>query len=271
MTITDNERLAAQHLTRRFLEYKDLLPYANINSTNAYSGWVTDFRLRDGAGQKIHLDLKANDDLFLLFVLAVVWSRTGPWENSAFFVAYLKLHQKHSSLFWKEKTNSHSEKELSVRSAKQIVDLVTGIVNRKQISFRTDIYDSVHVLATNWEQILQSLERSENEGNFDLFMTHMRNIEGLGVGRKKMLIKIPLILRSCVARIFTRIYLENIAACRTPEYMKLPKLSKLNYPSLLRSQGLRQVLPRYTGCLVIFMICPCLLTQTLSNYLRDNP
>jgi hypothetical protein len=195
MEITENERIVANELITSFLKYRNSLSYANTNDTHTYSGWITDFRLLDELDQKIHLDLNNSDDLFLLFVLAVVWSRTGPWENSAFFVAHLKIHGKYNYLFWCDKANCDAEKEHNLASASKIINLVKGIDARKKISFRADIYYSVHILATNWEQIIEVLEQSARENNFNLFMDHMRNIDGLGVGNKKMLIKIPLILR----------------------------------------------------------------------------
>lgn len=190
-----SESVAADELIKRFLANKDSLSYANTGIDNKYLGWVTDFRLSDSLDQKIRLDLRNSNDFFLLFVLAVVWSRTGPWENAAYFVAHLKVHGKHGPDFWSEKRNCDDEKSLSKFSALNCRDFVKGFDPRKKISFRADLYDSIHILATNWNLIIDSLEQSEKSKNFDLFIDQMRGIEGLGVGRRKMLIKIPLILR----------------------------------------------------------------------------
>lgn len=195
MTITTDERTVADGLTALFLKHKDSLPYANTNPNNSYRGWVSDFRLDDSAGNRIRLDLRDEQDLFLLFVLAVVWSRTGPWENSAFFVAQLKTLNKHSPSYWEEKGNCRAEQQQRSQAAAEAIRLLQGYVSRKKISYRQDIYDSIHILANQWFQIVAVLEQSDEVGDFQLFMDYMRAIEGLGVGKKKMMIKIPLILR----------------------------------------------------------------------------
>ena len=234
-----NENVIANELISRFLANKDSLSYANTGSDNTYLGWVTDFRLSDSFDQKIRLDLRNVNDLFLLFVLAIVWSRTGPWENAAYFVAHLKVQGKHRPDFWSEKRNCEDEMSLSKSSALNCRDFVKGFDPRKKISFRADLYDSIYVLATNWNLIIDTLEQSERTKNFDLFIDQMRNIEGLGVGRNKMLIKIPLILRElrCQA-----IY-ANIpgAYCCVPDarVYKAAKNLGINLPALTTLNGLK--------------------------------
>ncbi|MBO0950883.1 hypothetical protein [Fibrella forsythiae] len=195
MIITSSERASADKLTALFLKHKAHLAYANTGIDNSYSGWVSDFRLSDDAGNRIRLDLRDDQDLFLLFVLAIVWSRTGPWENSAFFVAQLKTLQKHDPLYWSAKSNCDSECAQRHLAAAEAVTRLTGYASRKKVSYRADIYNSIHILASRWPQIRAVLEQSNSTGDFHLFMEYMRGIEGLGVGSKKMLIKIPLILR----------------------------------------------------------------------------
>lgn len=195
MKISENERRSADKLTLKFLEHKDKLPYANIGDDGNYAGWVTNFKLKDQNGDKIYLDLKNQEDQFLLFVLAVAWSRTGPWENAAFFIAHLKVSNKHAFEFWKDKCKVNLEKSSSRSSAHSIHTLVSGIEFRKKISFRKDIYDSVHILAIHWDKILEKLLQAERKSEFISFIEYIRSIDGLGTGRKKILIKIPLILR----------------------------------------------------------------------------
>ncbi len=195
MHISDRERLAANELTTLFLKNKDNLPYANIGICNEYLGWVNDFHLKDSRNNKIHLNLKSKNDLFLLFVLAVVWSRTGQWENAAFFVTYLKIFKKDSIQFWAEESNYKEEQYLRQKTSEIITKELTGLIPRKKLGFRKDIFASIHLLSTNWDKIIQKLAESEKEKDFKLFMKYLRNIEGLGVGNRKILIKIPLILR----------------------------------------------------------------------------
>lgn len=66
---------------------------------------------------------------------------------------------------------------------------------------------SINILARNWHQILNKLENAEIQQNFMIFMEFMRSIEGLGVGNRRILIKIPLILRELRCQ---KIY-ENIS------------------------------------------------------------
>jgi len=195
MKTTTKERETANELIEKFLKNKNRLPYANIGEKKEYLGWVEDFHLIDPNDNIIKLDLNNNNDLFLLFVLAVVWSRTGPWENSAYFVSYLKIYKKDTIGYWTNELNVKKEEENREKEAKNISDELRGIKPRKKISFRKDIYFSIHLLANNWTQILSKLEESEKAKDFEIFMDFLRSINGLGVGQKKILIKIPLILR----------------------------------------------------------------------------
>ena len=195
MTISNEEIIIANDLIRKFLKYKDELPYANIGDKNEYLGWVAYFQLTDSKSNAIKLDLTQNDDLFLLFVLAVVWSRTGQWENSAFFVSYLKITKKNTPTFWKISHNISEEIINKDSSVDFISNELKGHIPRRKISFRKDIFKSIQLLANNWDEIVQKLEESEKAKDFEIFMRFMRSIGGLGVGDRRILIKIPLILR----------------------------------------------------------------------------
>ena len=233
----ENSRL----LIEKFLKEKHNLPYANIGLNNEYLGWVKDFNLRDFKNNPIGLDLTKNNDLFLLFVLAIVWSRTGPWENSAFFVSYLKTNKKDTIEFWKKEVNFLEEESLREITAKEITSQIRGINPRKKISFRKDIFSSVHLLAKKWPDILKILVKSEKENNFILFMKYMRSIEGLGTNKKRILIKIPLILRELRCQhIFSNISGELCCVPDARVYssakqltIKIPKVS--NVENLIKS------------------------------------
>lgn len=69
------------------------------------------------------------------------------------------------------------------------------VILRKKVSFRKDIFTSVHIFAEEWESILFELNSASCSGNYVSFMEHLRDIKGLGVGSKRLCIKIPLILR----------------------------------------------------------------------------
>ncbi len=196
MRIHENEVLAAKKLTEKFLSKKNELQYLNIGKSNEYLGWVNDFKLKDSKNNSIRLELKKENDLFLLFILAIVWSRTGMWENSAFFVSYLKTTGKDNVEFWLNEFNFKIEEEHRLSNAEIISkELTSHTPPRKKISFRKDIFKSINILSQNWHSILDKLEISEKMQDFGIFMKFMRDVEGLGVGNNRILIKISLILR----------------------------------------------------------------------------
>jgi hypothetical protein len=208
--------MTCKELLEKFRANLDLLPYSNPadKKNDSYGGWVKDFHIHRKKGDNISLNLceKDNDtDLFLLFVLAVIWSRSGPWEYSAFFVAYLKecegLKNWDDVKAWCEKLESCKpedfckaylgkvEKELSLDSSNS-----TNNGARKKLSLRKDAINSLLVLYKNWDEIKKSLDDSQAKGNYQIFIDHMRSIDGLaGPAKngktKRMRMKILLILR----------------------------------------------------------------------------
>ncbi len=182
-----------QDLINATIENKDDFAYINLDSENKYRGWVTDLRLTHvPTNERLFLDLHNERDLFILFVMALAWSRTGQWENAAFFAAYVKTTQfdiiKNGVPFVK---------------ASSVVKNFVGITPRKAVSFRKDIFPSVDILCTNWTGIKQKMKEAGATGNWKKFAEYMREIPGLA-GRmekkgviiyKNMMIKIPLILR----------------------------------------------------------------------------
>ena len=151
------------------LKHARELSYINIDKNGCYKGWVTDFRLKyKPSGGKISLNLKKEDDLFLLFVLASSWSKTGPWENALFFVAYLKTTYDINRVISGEIKITPNDEGFNQ-------DDFGGIETRKKVSFRKDFYDSVDVLLQNWDDIKKVLHLSENweTGRFLLNIFHI--------------------------------------------------------------------------------------------------
>ena len=71
-------------LNKVLSENADKLAYINLNTTTTpvlYGGWISDFHIYKKSDPKhttpLFLDLYQDNDLFLLFVLASCWSRTG--------------------------------------------------------------------------------------------------------------------------------------------------------------------------------------------------
>lgn len=182
-------------LINAVLNNKNKLSYVNLNKNNEYRGWTYDFNITLPDGKNMRLDLSKEEDLFLLFVLASSWSKTGPWENAAFFTTYLKINQKDKLDLWLDNDFINNEINSSEENAKNTVKLCNGVVARKKVSFRKDYYSSISVIAEHWNEIKNKLEISNKENNYRIFIEYISNVEGLGAGKNKMKIKIPLILR----------------------------------------------------------------------------
>lgn len=84
-------------IIKAVIENKSNLLYINLDKNNAYKGWTWDFNIRFPDNKKMSLDLTKEDNLFLLFVLASSWSKSGAWENAAFFTTYLKYYKKNKT------------------------------------------------------------------------------------------------------------------------------------------------------------------------------
>lgn len=182
-------------LINAVIKNKDKLSYININANNQYRGWTCDFNIILPNNQRMSLDLKQEEDLFLLFILASSWSKTGPWENAAFFTTYLKQGNKAKVELWLDSDFVNKEIDKSKNSSQSIVNICRGVVARKKVSFRSDYYSSIVVLAKNWREIKSSLEMSNFKGDYRIFIDFISTLDGLGAGKNKMRIKIPLILR----------------------------------------------------------------------------
>ena len=187
-----------QNLINAVINEKEIIPYINLDKNNKYLGWVYDFNLNLPNGEKMSLDLKKEHDLFLLFILASAWSRSGYWEDAAYFVTYIKSFSKgykNYKEYWQNDKNIDNEIKNRKENAVKVSNICKGILQRKTVSFRKDFYLSIKVLASNWDEILYNLKKSEIDNNFLIFIKYIRSIKGLGMRNNRMNIKIPLILR----------------------------------------------------------------------------
>lgn len=206
ITVPDCEEMeAAAWLVDRFKAASPNLAYANLNAAGSYRGWVADFKIPLLDGRSLSLDLRKEKDLFLLFVLAVVWSRTGPWENAVYFVAWMKLAHKDTPALWKN--NAFVEVECSNRevSMAQTLGQCLAPETRKQVSFRKDVYASVGILAQHWDSIKREIDIMITTRQYADFFDYMRSLKGLGTSQKSMLIKIPLIMRELRCQLYPSI------------------------------------------------------------------
>ena len=172
------------------------LPYINLDPLGNYAGWVTDFHMYEkGSGVPVKLDLSDENNMFVLFALASCWSRTGQWQNSACFAVYLKSSEKDKVSYWRDAEFIQQEKVFRESALTQVLNGYDLQKSKKQISFRSDFYDSLYILANQWEAIRQSLKDSERNRDYRMFIAFMSEIHGLGARQNTMKIKIPLLLR----------------------------------------------------------------------------
>jgi hypothetical protein len=183
-------------LIEDFYKRSNDLLYSNLNQDKKYAGWVSDFHLKYMKNdEKVFLDLKKENDMFLLFVLAIAWSRSGHWENAPYLVSYIK-HSKNDNIeYWTDNNNIKREMQNRANNANNVTDFVYGITPRKNISFREDIFCSINILANKWLEINKKLIDCQKSNKYIDFMEYLHSINGLGYQNKKLFIKIPLILR----------------------------------------------------------------------------
>ena len=122
------------HLIEAIIRNKQVLQYANLSEDNKYLGWVYDFNIKLPDGQRMYLDLKRDGDLFLLFILASAWSRTGPWENAAYFVTYLKLIHKDDPELWLDRDFVLREMNNRYESCTVLSEMCCDLSSRKKVS-----------------------------------------------------------------------------------------------------------------------------------------
>lgn len=182
-------------LIQSLIDNKEEIPYLSLNDKNQYNGWTKNFNYKLPNGENMKLDLNVENDLFLLFILASSWSKTGPWENATFFVGYLKYYNMDSPQFWKEINEMTKLQREINNNLDYLVSSCKGINPRKKVSFRSDFYNSIIVLTDNWNEIKNKLKESEEKNDYFIFINYISEIKGLGAGMNKMRIKIPLILR----------------------------------------------------------------------------
>jgi len=172
------------------------LPYVNLDENNKYKGWVTDFGFDYPAGTRMRLDLTNTEDLFGLFILAVIWSRTDYWENAAFITAYLKYSDFLKPNLWNERFCNDLQNNIAniVRFNNKTY---ANLELRREHSIRKDIFKSILRLKNIWSKVIEYLDWDNNGKKADYLklIRLLENTKGLGSGENKMQVKILLILR----------------------------------------------------------------------------
>lgn len=166
-----------------------------LDAEGRYTGWVKSCDQLDQAS--LDLDLKAENDQFLLFCLASAWSATGPWENAATLIYTIKNYcpDQASPNAWIDDASF----ETSITVVKHAFAQHKDVFNpRKSTTIRKDIFPAFRTLARKWPQLKFLMQSAARSSNWEQFVYDLRDVEGLAPGRcgtKKLLIKIPLILR----------------------------------------------------------------------------
>lgn len=166
-----------------------------LDSQGRYTGWVKSCEPVDQAS--LELNLEVENDLFLLFLLASAWSATGPWENAATIVYTIKH-------FCPEQANPNSwtsdalYAKSSLRITNEFAQQKDIFKPRKSATIRKDIFPAFKMIATRWTHLKFLIDSAAVSSDWERFVYDLRSIEGLApglCGTKKLLIKIPLILR----------------------------------------------------------------------------
>ncbi|MFO7815998.1 MAG: hypothetical protein R6V14_09790 [Halanaerobiales bacterium] len=118
------------------IENKDVIPYINLDAENKYKGWTHNFGIKLPNNEDMKLNLENEGDLFLLFVLASSWSKTGQWENAAFFTTYLKHYDKHKLDLWLDDDFINNEIQNRKKNASEFSSICSGVKPRRKVSFR---------------------------------------------------------------------------------------------------------------------------------------
>ena len=156
-----------------------------------YLGWVASSTNKN---KSLELNLKNENELFLLFVLASAWSASGQWENAATLVYTLKKDVEGGET--PEKWIS--DKNIVEECNKAVQKNAAVFSPRKRVRIRADIYFAIQNIAKNWTGIKSILRECDASGDWQSFFYQIREIKGIAPDKnekKKLLIKIPLILR----------------------------------------------------------------------------
>lgn len=231
--------MTCEELMTLFNEHISELPYANPSrDETSYGGWISNLKTRNknsNPNQTMKLDINQENDLFLLFVLASCWSRTGKYESSAYFVVYLKDQRKNDPEYWKTLANFVREKKASKQTSEFIKNNYVQFSNRT-ISINENFFDSTYGVAKYWEDIKAKIELAKTTNDWKGFMDYLHSLKGLAGGAgfnydgtyrpgknkngketdPKMIIKIPLILREM------RVALPSSYGCIPGKYCCIP-------------------------------------------------
>jgi hypothetical protein len=189
-----------------------------------YLGWVASSSNKKN--KSLELNLKNESELFLLFVLASAWSATGQWENAATLVYTLKNDVEGGKIPEKWITNKNMAEECNTAVQKN-AEIFSPRKRIKKI--RSDIYFAIKNIAKNWTEIKSILSKCDASGDWAEFFYQIREIKGVAPDKnekKKLLIKIPLILREMRCQ---EVY-QNIPGelCCVPDARVVDQIKKYN-------------------------------------------
>ena len=222
---------------------------SRLDSSEKYTGWVGP--CTDASQEALMLNLKSATDQFLLFCLASAWSATGPWENAATLIFTIKnyCYAQANPTAWINDSDFSRTMSLITSS----FELHKNIFQpRKSATIRKDIFPAFRRIASKWEVICSMMQKASNTSDWECFVHELRNIGGLAPGyssNKKLLIKIPLILRELRCQnIFGNI---PGGLCCVPDARVIDAIKLLKQdPSFDKSNGLKSYRPSDADSLI---------------------
>ena len=85
---------------------------------------------------------------------------TGPWENAVFLTAFLKEFDLIDVKVWRKDSFVQSQTVNRKQNALMAREYFQGINRRKTISFRKDVFRSIEILAINWIELNERLDKA---------------------------------------------------------------------------------------------------------------
>ena len=209
--------MTCNELLTLFKSNASSLPYANpLQDNSSYGGWISNlktYKLNSNSQEPLSLNLSIENDLFLLFVLASCWSRTGMYEQSAYFVAYLKASHLNNPVYWNN-TQHFKEQKTNAKNINTYIQNNFYKFSNRSISIKSSFFDSVFGVAKYWSGIKAQLNQAKESNEWIVFVDYLHSLQGLAASSgfnydgsyrpgkskggpcdPKMVIKIPLILR----------------------------------------------------------------------------
>lgn len=196
---------------------------AQLDPTGSYKGWVSDFGYTLVDGRSFSLDLSDSRQWWPLLLLAVGWSYSGQWENSAAFLGVLAELDFLDYSKWQPGTQDHIDQRLAQAKAHLEQRLATldraatfpfewlpgrTPPSRKRVFFPSSWRYGMRRAVEIWPQVSRLLSETcdGSISGADFFQAMMEDpyLAGLsgisGRENRRMIVKLPFLLRELRAQ-----------------------------------------------------------------------